>query len=63
MSTVQDTESTVVPEVVDTDESSYTAPIHFSILFVAVVFGAIFLLVLLLIFGVAWKQGKGKYIT
>ncbi|XP_060585088.1 uncharacterized protein LOC132741026 [Ruditapes philippinarum] len=55
--TAPDTESPTAREVVTSDESTYTAPIHFSILFVAVVFGAIFLLVLLLIFGVAWKQG------
>ncbi|XP_053403345.1 uncharacterized protein LOC123555179 isoform X2 [Mercenaria mercenaria] len=55
--TVHEPESTTAREVLTTEKPSYTAPIHFSILFIAVVFGAIVLLVLLLIFGVAWKQG------
>lgn len=34
-----------------------TEPTHFSILFIAVVLGATVLLLFLLLFGVAWKQG------
>lgn len=52
-----DSDSKATKEVQPVKSSSGTAPMHFSILFIAVVLGVIILLVLLLIFGVAWKQG------
>lgn len=55
---VTEPESTTTREALATQESSDAAPMHFSILFIAVVLGVVILLVLLLIFGVAWKQGE-----
>jgi len=44
---------------VDEDEEQMDRqPAHFSTLFVAIVLGVVILLLLLLIFGVAWKQGR-----